>query len=164
MIDDPKSKQAISDLAIALFNGANEGTITRGQAKPSFVAVVTANFTVCEKEKLVYIYIASRYLFYYNHTHRYLFRCLLIEYKQPCLRATMAQFEELNNLMNTLSSSVGYMISFVKILDQTITKDLDDVILPKLYELFGENVILRVCIGYGILIWFIKQVCCYMQI
>ena len=32
LIDDPKSKQAISNLAIALFNGATEGTIIRGQA------------------------------------------------------------------------------------------------------------------------------------
>ena len=164
LIDDPKTKQAISDLAITLFSGATEGTITRGQAKPSCMAVVTANFTVWEKEKLVYIYIVDIYFTMYNHTHRYLSRCLLIEYKQPCLYATMAQFEELNNLMNTLSSSVGYMISLGKIFDQTITKDLDDVILSKLYELFGENVIPRVYIGYGILIWFIKQVCCYMQI
>ena len=51
LIDDPKSTQAISDLAIALFNGATEGTISRGQSKPSCMAVVTANFTVCEKEK-----------------------------------------------------------------------------------------------------------------
>ena len=68
----------------------------------------------------------------------------------------MAQFEELNNLMNTLLSSVGYMISLEKICDQTITKDVDNVILPKLYELFGENVIPRVCIGYGILIWLVN--------
>ena len=68
----------------------------------------------------------------------------------------MAQFEELNNLMNTLLSSVGYMISLEKICDQTITKDVDDVILPELYELFGENVIPRVCTGYGILIWLVN--------
>jgi len=74
----------------------------------------------------------------------------------------MAQFEKLNSLMDKLSSSVGYMISLGKIFDQRITNDLDEVILPKLYEILGDNVIPRVCIGYGILIWFVKQVCCYM--
>ena len=50
LINNPKSKQAISDFAIALFNGITEGTLTRDQAKPFCMAVLTANFTVSEKE------------------------------------------------------------------------------------------------------------------
>ena len=51
LIDDPMSKQAISNLAVALYDGAFEGTISRGSAKPSCMAVVTANFTANENEK-----------------------------------------------------------------------------------------------------------------
>lgn len=54
LIDDPSYKQAISNLAVALFDGAFEGTISRGSAKPSCMAMVTANFTVTENEKYVH--------------------------------------------------------------------------------------------------------------
>jgi len=50
-IDDPHSKAAISDLCMALFNSAQEGTISRGTNKPMSTAIVAANFTVNESEK-----------------------------------------------------------------------------------------------------------------
>ena len=37
---------AISNLAVALNNGAFEGTISRGSAKPSCITVVTANMKI----------------------------------------------------------------------------------------------------------------------
>lgn len=50
-VDDPKSRSAISDLSIALFNGATEATIKHGTRSPHSMAVITANFTTIEKEK-----------------------------------------------------------------------------------------------------------------
>lgn len=42
LIDDAASKPTISDLAVALYDGAFEGTTFRGSAKTSCMAVVTA--------------------------------------------------------------------------------------------------------------------------
>lgn len=50
-MDDPKSKNAISDLTIALFNGANGTTMKRGDVIPSSMAVIAANFTKSEEAK-----------------------------------------------------------------------------------------------------------------
>lgn len=50
-IDDPKSQAAISDLTIALFNGAVGATMKRGAEKPLAMAIVSANFTTIEDEK-----------------------------------------------------------------------------------------------------------------
>ena len=50
-IDDPHSKASISDLCMALFNFAQEGTIYRGTNKPMSTAIVVANFTVNESER-----------------------------------------------------------------------------------------------------------------
>lgn len=56
LIDDPRSQNAISGLVMSLYNGAHEGTISRGGNKPSCMAIITANFTVIESEKYVKIY------------------------------------------------------------------------------------------------------------
>ena len=50
-IDDPRLKASISDLCMALFNSAQEGTISRGTNKPMSMAIVAANFTVHESKK-----------------------------------------------------------------------------------------------------------------
>ncbi len=50
-IDDPKSRTIISDLIIALFNGAKGATIKRGEVKPSSMAVISANFSTAEQQK-----------------------------------------------------------------------------------------------------------------
>lgn len=50
-IDDPKSRTALGDLTVALFNGAKEATIKRGEKVPSCMAVISANFTVSEQTK-----------------------------------------------------------------------------------------------------------------
>ena len=50
-IDDPKSKSAISDLVISLFNGAKGATLKRGEQEPTAMAVISANFTTIEQEK-----------------------------------------------------------------------------------------------------------------
>ncbi len=50
-VDDPKSKGAISDLVISLFNGAKAATMKRGEKVPISMAVISANFTTVEKEK-----------------------------------------------------------------------------------------------------------------
>ena len=50
-IDDPYSVNAISELTIALFNGAKEGTIKRGTKTPTCMAMISANFTVFQQEK-----------------------------------------------------------------------------------------------------------------
>lgn len=50
-VDDPKSQSAISDLAVALFNGAKQATIRRGEMQPHSMAVISANFTTRPQEK-----------------------------------------------------------------------------------------------------------------
>lgn len=50
-VDDPKSKGAISDLVISLFNGAKAATMKRGEKVPISMAVISANFTTVMKEK-----------------------------------------------------------------------------------------------------------------
>ena len=50
-IDDPKSKGAISDLVISLFNGATGATMKHGEKTPTSMAVISANFTTLEQDK-----------------------------------------------------------------------------------------------------------------
>ena len=50
-VDDPKSKSAISDLSISLFNGATGATMKHGGETPTSMAVISANFTTLEQEK-----------------------------------------------------------------------------------------------------------------
>lgn len=50
-IDDPRSKAAISDLTMALFNGAKGGTVKRGESLTKCMAVISANFTTREQEQ-----------------------------------------------------------------------------------------------------------------
>ena len=50
-VDDPKSRSAISDLVVSLFNGATGATMKHGEKNPTSMAVVTANFTTLEQEK-----------------------------------------------------------------------------------------------------------------
>ena len=50
-VDDPKSKTTISDLCIALFNGAKEATIKHGERSPHSMAVISSNFTTINQEK-----------------------------------------------------------------------------------------------------------------
>ena len=50
-VDDPKSKNAIGDLAVSLFNGAMEATVSRGAKVPKSMAVISANFTIEKKER-----------------------------------------------------------------------------------------------------------------
>jgi len=50
----------------------------------------------------------------YMNLHRYITRCLLIEFKHPRLQTSMKKFEELTKLMESLSSAAGFMISLEK--------------------------------------------------
>ena len=54
-IDDPNSQVAISELVMSLYGGAHEGTLTRGTCKPTCMAIISANFTVKDSEKYLYI-------------------------------------------------------------------------------------------------------------
>ena len=51
IIDDPRSKDSISDLVMSLYNGAYEGTLSRGHGRPSTMAIIGANFTTSEQEQ-----------------------------------------------------------------------------------------------------------------
>ena len=52
-IDDPKSRGAISDLVISLFNGDKGATMKHGEKVPTSMAVISANFTTVEQEKYI---------------------------------------------------------------------------------------------------------------
>ena len=156
LIDDPRSQNAISGLVMSLYNGAYEGTISRGGNKPSCMAIITANFTVIESEKYI-IYIYSNYL-YTCALYRYLSRCLLIEFKHPRMKCPVTNFDKLHHLMNQSSSAIGFLISLGQRFTKECAECLDNIILPKLDEVLGENVQPRVRMGYGMLLWFVKQV------
>lgn len=51
-VDDPKPKTTVSNLTVSLFNGAQEGTVSHGSKEPLSMAVVCANFTTLEQERL----------------------------------------------------------------------------------------------------------------
>ena len=50
-IDDPKTKNTISNLTVALFNGAEEVSVKRGEHKFLTTAVIGANFTTKDAER-----------------------------------------------------------------------------------------------------------------
>ena len=93
---------------------------------------------------------------------RYLSRCLLIEFKTPRIDSSVAEFDELFNLMEKSSSTVGYLISLGNKFIANKTTDLDEEILPKVKVMLQGEVVHRVAIGYGVLIWFVLQVCLYI--
>ena len=64
--------------------------------------------------------------------------------------------------MEKSSSTVGYLISLGKEFIANKTTALDDHILPKVKEMLLGEVIHRVAIGYGVLIWFVLQVRLYV--
>ena len=50
-VDDPKSRGEISNLIVALYNGANVGTLTRGEKELLTTCIIAANFTTIEQQK-----------------------------------------------------------------------------------------------------------------
>ena len=56
-IDDPRSKAVISDLVMTLYTKAQEGTMSRGDHKPTSMAVISSNFMVDTGEKYVTVII-----------------------------------------------------------------------------------------------------------
>lgn len=70
----------------------------------------------------------------------------------------MAEFDKLFTMMDKSSSIAGYLISLGKKFVANETTDLDGCILPKVKEMLQGEVIHRVSIGYGVLIWFVLQV------
>ena len=64
LIDDLRSQNPISGLVMLLYNGAYEGTISRGGNKPSCMAIIT----VIESEKYVHNLF---YLPLHVHFYRY---------------------------------------------------------------------------------------------
>ena len=71
----------------------------------------------------------------------------------------MAEFDKLFALMEKSSSIVGYLISLGKEFITNKTTALDGCILPKVKLMLQGEVVHRVSIGYGVLIWFVLQVC-----
>ena len=56
-IDDPRSKAVISDLVMTLYTKAQEGTMSRGDHKPTSMAVISSNFMVDTGKKYVTVII-----------------------------------------------------------------------------------------------------------
>jgi len=94
---------------------------------------------------------------------RYLSRCLLIEFKHPRIDSTIEEFDKLFLLMEKSSSVLGFLIHLGKKFVEKTTA-LDKCILPKIYKVLNGEVVHRVSIGYGILIWFVLEVCMCFQL
>lgn len=74
------------------------------------------------------------------------------------MKCPVTDFDRLHHLMKQSSSAVGFLISLGQRFAAKCADDLDNNILPKLDQVLGENVQPRVRMGYGILLWFVKQV------
>ena len=60
--------------------------------------------------------------------------------------------------MEKSSSLVGFFISLGKQFVNSKTKDLDEDILPQFQSCLGDTAVSHVCIGYGVLMWFVLKV------
>ena len=74
------------------------------------------------------------------------------------MKCSVTDFDRLHHLMKQSSSAIGFLISLGQRFTEECAECLDEVILPKLDEVLGGNVQPRVRMGYGILLWFVKQV------
>jgi len=83
---------------------------------------------------------------------------VLIEFNHPRLESTVGDFDKLCKLMDKSSCLVGFLISLGKQFVNSKTKDLDEEILPKIRTSLQGDATSRICIGYGILMWFVLKV------
>ena len=120
VIDDPKSNNTISDLTVALFNGAEEGTMNAviGSLKQqrSF-----AQISLREKPKgtynvhLIIAAVDGVYTVCYTHgLHRYTSRTILIPFAGPPLDISLTCYAELPDLLDSAASCIGHLIGLGK--------------------------------------------------
>lgn len=72
--------------------------------------------------------------------YRYVSHCALIEFKLPRIECQVNHFKTLKTVMEESSSSVGYIISLGESFIRDSHDDMDKLILPKIKEIFGEEV------------------------
>ena len=80
-----------------------------------------------------------------------------MEFVHPRIDSTISQFDKLYEMMENSSSAVGFLISLGKKFMMNSTKELDEIILPRL-KVLEDTIAPRVNIGYAILIWFVLEV------
>lgn len=120
-------------------------------------------YIIIIQSSITYLRIQIQFIIHFDKfavyiPNRYLSRCLLIEFKHPRIKSTITEFDQLYAAMNILSSAIGFLIGLGKKLTQSSNKDIDEVIMPKLDLIFGDQVFPRVALSYGILLWFTLQV------
>ena len=108
LIGNPRSKAIISDLVMTLYTGAKEGTISRGDLKPTSMAVISSNFMVNAGEVCLCKHCMAKTCM---HIH-----ALFCNYR--CVN----NFKALKTLMEKSSSAIGFIIG----LGETFTQDSHD--------------------------------------
>lgn len=90
--------------------------------------------------------------------HRYVSRCLLLNFHGKPARNSVLGFARLHQLMPAASSAIGEVIALG---DKFFTEgmaELDEVILPQLHHQLPPTVLPRVIPAYATLVWFTKEV------
>ena len=80
-----------------------------------------------------------------------------MEFVHPRIDSTISEFDMLYEMMENSSSAVGFLISLGKKFIMNSTKELGEIILPRL-KVLDNTIAPRVNIGYVILIWFVLEV------
>ena len=50
-VDDPESKNTFSKVIMGLYNGSKEGTLSKGEIKPTSTVVISSIITPLEKQR-----------------------------------------------------------------------------------------------------------------
>lgn len=92
--------------------------------------------------------------------HRYASRCLMIEFANPPVGMTIAEYMQLVELWTACSTCIGFCISLGKRFFNEGVEEVDSNILPSIASSASEEISPRVIPSYAILFWFALQVSC----
>ena len=90
--------------------------------------------------------------------HRYVSRCILLDFHGKPAQNTVLGFARLHQLMPEASGAVGKVIALGDRFFTDGMGELDDVILPQLRSQLPAAALPRVVPAYGTLMWFTKEV------
>ena len=90
--------------------------------------------------------------------HRYASRCLMVEFTEPPLQMTIAEYMGLVELWTACSSCAGLCISLGKKFFHQGVEEVDQMILPEFLSDVTGSISPRVVPSYSVLYWFAHQV------
>lgn len=95
---------------------------------------------------------------------RYISRCLLIEFFQPHLDASIEEYALLPALMRRGSAAVGAVLRLGKLFIESGIADINQYFVPVVKNALGGDALPRVVPSYALLLWFTLQVSVTSQV